>query len=1154
MKRHISFLMSVILLSMVGTKIFAYDIKVENSDGVNICYNFINDGTELEVTGYYNGYYSGDVMIPEAVGYMDQSFIVTRIGNYAFAWSPSLTSVSIPNSVKTIGNYAFYQCSGLTALTIPNSVTDIGGCAFRDCTGLTSLIIPKSVTSIDQYVIQGCSGLSTITVENGNSRYDSRDNCNAIIDTENNSLVFGCNKSTIPNSVTSICMYAFMDCTGLTNLTIPNSVNTIEDYAFYGCSGLTTLTIPNSVTIIGGCSFYRCSGLTTLTIPNSVTSIGSSAFSGCSGLSSIIVESGNTRYDSRNDCNAIINTYSNSLEAGCNNTVIPNTVTSIGWGAFQDCTSLTNLTIPESVTSINGNAFYGCSSLMSLSIPSSVTYIGSNAFDYSGLYDKAPEGVFYVDKWVCGYKGTMPPNTSIELLEGTIGIASYAFSWCTDLISVTIPNTVNNIGHSAFNGCAGLITVNIPDGIKTIDSNTFYGCTSLLSIVIPEGVEYIHYEAFSGCSSLASVTIPNSVTYISEYAFYGCTGLNSIFVCKAMPFHLYDNVFDAGIFDRATLYVPTGRSVFFQEDNYWGRFSSIKEKDMPDVAVSESPFDNLYSKRLILSYTSRDSGGSFGWDPEGDFVQAVKFPAERMIRLKDNRITHIRFNMWHTEVSNLKVWIGTAQDKRDLLIQEVTDLHEGWTEVALEQPFTITGDPIFVGVDYNNNNFTLPVKWDAYAGNEEDACVCFRGGKWSSSEGTWLLQCLVEGDAVPKNDIQLLELVGPVYKRAIKVGEPYDCSLKLRNWGSMPVTQLDMLAQLNGEDVECSIFDYYDGIIVPRNPGIHEISLRVIPGEDISIGSKKLAIKPRQLNGEEYESSDALRELTMKIYEHDMGRQKVLIQNYTGTWCGYCPEFDEEIEQKQKERDDLVQISVHSRDTYYRSEAADSYMTMLYGDGIPNVDLNRCVWQTPYNYRSYIINYELDQAKAQPSFANVNISASYNKEDHTVDITVSGERNEDFVPVEEWTNLTVLLVEDKVLGYQTSSDLSPYYPHNGVIRTNVSAVWGDLVQWDGDKYEMHYSVGLDNLKNLGGAWNKDNMRIVAFLGKPFTGDNYDEIGIVDCDELYLKDISSGIQEVRIEKGASDVHDLNGRKVLSKSTSLESLPKGVYIIDGKKVVK
>ena len=261
------------------------------------------------------------------------------------------TTVEVAYQSKSSDNY-----QGLTTATIPEtvtyngttySVTSIGKSAFMRCYSLTSVTIPNSVTSIEYEAFELCSYLTSVT---------------------------------IPNSVTSIGDYAFNNCFSLTSITIPNSVTSIGDWAFDGCYSLTSVTIPNSVTSIGYLAFKDCSSLTSLTIPTSVTSIGDGAFMDCSSLTSIVVESGNTMYDSRENCNAIIETASNILIAGCQSTTIPNSVTSIGESAFRGCSSLTSLTIPDSVTSIGNYAFYGCSSLTSVTIPNAVTSIGEQAF------------------------------------------------------------------------------------------------------------------------------------------------------------------------------------------------------------------------------------------------------------------------------------------------------------------------------------------------------------------------------------------------------------------------------------------------------------------------------------------------------------------------------------------------------------------------------------------------------------------------------------------------------------------------------------------------------------------------------------------------------------------------------------------------------
>ncbi len=493
--------------------------------------------------------------IPATVHYRNVDFTVTKINQSAFKEHEILASVIIPKTVSVIGPEAFYGCKALktlkiggeimhcgenafaeTAITAPiytgntlvycpanqkeykinNGTTTILEYAFSNCNDMSEITIPSSVSTIYTSSFAHCDNLSSITIEQGNKFYNSKYNCNAIIREADNTLIFGCKNSSIPDGVKTIGRTAFLN-SQITSIEIPNSVTNIEDSAFFGCQ-LEKITIPQSVKIIGKNAFTRCKKLAVVNfdaIDCQISDKDFPVFEGCLNFTSV--------------------------NFGENVKVVP------AYG-FKDCTELRYATLSNSVKEIGDEAFSGCSMLSYMEIPNNIEIAYGSSFIGTGITEPLfNEHLFiYLPK---GYNAKYSiPNgittiasraffenetlTSLTIANSVTTISDNAFEQANGLKSITIPNSVTKIGKSAFRFCSKLTSITLPNSITTIEEETFSGCAHIKSITIPNSVTTIKKEFVYWCDTLESVTLPNSVVDIDANAFYGCETIKHIYVPK----------------------------------------------------------------------------------------------------------------------------------------------------------------------------------------------------------------------------------------------------------------------------------------------------------------------------------------------------------------------------------------------------------------------------------------------------------------------------------------------------------------------------------------------------------------------------------------------------------------------------------------------
>ena len=503
----------------------------------------LDDDGNATITGFSGAVSS--LAIPQTI----DGHTVIAIGNSVFQNNLSLRYVVIPDSVTLIKSNAFSGCKRLSSIRLSNSLITIESDAFSGCTSLISIRIPKSLKTVTSggiggsYPFKGCVALESVELEMGMTRIP-------------NNLFDGCTgftSITIPDTVTEIGGGAFNG-TKLASIVIPDSVTIIGGNAFSGCKQLSSVQLPNNLTTLGSDAFSGCTSLTSIHIPKSLKTVnaggfgGSYAFKGCTALKDVDLEMGMTKIPDH-------------LFDGCpgfTSISIPDTVTEIGGGAFNN-TNLMSIVIPDSVTIIGGNAFSGCKQLYSVQMTNSLTTLGSDAFNgcTSLTSIRIPKSLKTVNAGGFGgnyaFKGCTALE-NVELEQGMKRIPNHLFEGCTGFASITIPDTVTEIGDGAFNG-TNLTTIVIPDSVTSLEhyvfcntklesirvpdtvtdmgDHVFSGCTELKEVTLPNTRQDITAGMFDGCTSLEKIVLPETVTAIRTSAFKGCTSLKDITWSKA---------------------------------------------------------------------------------------------------------------------------------------------------------------------------------------------------------------------------------------------------------------------------------------------------------------------------------------------------------------------------------------------------------------------------------------------------------------------------------------------------------------------------------------------------------------------------------------------------------------------------------------------
>ena len=458
-------------------------------------------------------------------------------------FSNKITSVIINDGITSIAPSAFNDCAALTDITIPNSVTTIGDDAFFACSSLKKIVLPDGLRTIGDYAFVRCFALEDISFPDSIvkiGRYVFGEELGVIIPWYR-SYVDACTEEIIYIGRIAY-RYKFKDGADRSEVSIkfkPGTKGIAPGFFLWPYTNKISLYIPDTIEYIAENAFRSPNGDPVCHVY--ITDLAAWCnmdfgenddcylFDMSSFHASFLFRSSATQSSAKLYLNGEAVTH----------LVIPDGVTRIPNGAFANLSQLTDVTMPDSVTEIGDVAFYGCTNLENITFSKNISKIGCEAFTKTAWYKNQPDGMLYINNIAYHYIGTMPENTTLGIRPGTTGISQcfasnegIDFSTCPNLVGVTLPESITNIGMGAFLGCVNLKWINIPSSVTAIEASAFRGCSSLESITLPDSVTTIGANAFRGCSSLENIMLSDSVTTIGAGAFRDCQALKNVTLSK----------------------------------------------------------------------------------------------------------------------------------------------------------------------------------------------------------------------------------------------------------------------------------------------------------------------------------------------------------------------------------------------------------------------------------------------------------------------------------------------------------------------------------------------------------------------------------------------------------------------------------------------